>query len=260
MLIFGLFKNVGRLCVALTLMLFLGGLAGISPVGAAGRTNLPALQQQAEVDLNGNGKPEKITFNTDPKTHKFTITVAGSSQSGDYEPDIGTPEGFAIVDIDKTDKYREIVVRCPGASDADDYYIFAYDGKKLNKIGKFSRSVEFPGDGSVRVEDWAGFWVTHDKYVLERPKHTLKKVPQEFYYVGVPATVEKIFPIYTNPNKQTVVANVKPKSKVMILLCAPFNENSEGPKWYLLKTEDNLIGWIKEEIIQDSLGGISWAG
>ena len=94
MLIFGLFKNVGRLCVALTLMLFLGGLAGISPVGAAGRTDLPALQQQAEVDLNGNGKPEKITFNTDPKTHKFTITVAGSSQSGDYEPDYGTQRGL----------------------------------------------------------------------------------------------------------------------------------------------------------------------
>jgi hypothetical protein len=258
LLIFGLFKNVGRLCVALALMLFLGGLAGISPAGAAGKTNLPALQQQGEVDLDGNGKPEKITFNTDPKTKKFTITVAGSSQSGDYEPDIGTPEGFAIVKIDKTDKYREIVVRCPQASDADDNYIFAYDGKKLNKIGKFSRSVEFPGDGSVRVEDWAGFWVTHDKYVLERPKQTLKKVPQEFYYVGVPATVNKTFPIYTTPNKQTVVANVKPGSKVIILLCAaPFTENS---KWYLLKTEDNLIGWIKEEIIQDRLGGISWAG
>ena len=239
---------------------FPGRLGWLSPVGAADRTDLSALQQQAEVDLNGNGKPEKITFNTDPKTQKFTITVAGSSQSGDYEPDFGIPKGFALVKIDKTDKYREIIIMCPRASDANMYYIFAYDGTSLNKIGEFSRSVEFPGDGSVLVDDWEGFWVIHDTYVLEKPQHTLKKVPQEFYYVGVPATVKKTFPIYSTPNEPTVVANVKPKSKVMILLCAPFKENLEGPKWYLLKTETGLIGWIKEEIIQDRLGGISWAG
>ncbi|MDR3567207.1 MAG: hypothetical protein P4L43_04190 [Syntrophobacteraceae bacterium] len=258
MTIFGLLKNVGKLFVALILMLFLGGLAGIGPVGAAGRTNQSALQKQAEVDLNGDGTAEKITFTTDTKTNKFTIAVAGSSQSVEYEVPDDPPKGFSIVAIDKTDKYREIVVDCPGESDADTYYIFAYDGKRLDKIGAFSRSVDFPGDGSVRVEDWTGFWSSHDKYVLDRRKHTLKKVPQEFYYVGVSATVKKTFPMYTAPNQQTVVANVEPGSKVMILLSpAPL---PEGSRWYLLKTADNLVGWIKEETMQDHLDGIPWAG
>lgn len=256
MVISGLFKNAERLCVALTLILFLGGLAGVRLVGASETPKRQDLLQQAEVDLNGDGKSERITFNIDPKAGKFTITVAGSSQSGKFES-ANPPEGFAIVDIDKEDKYKEIFVRCWGDNDIYENYIFAYDGKTLNRIGQFTGEVEFPGDGIVRVKTWEGFWKIHNKYVLERPKHTLKKVPQEFYYVGVSATVKKTFPIYATRKDQTMVANVKPGSGVIILLCAPFQEN---PKWYLLKTDTGLIGWIKGKIInQDNLDGIPWA-
>lgn len=257
MLIRGLLKNAGRVGVALTLMLFLGGLAGVSPVDATGTpSSSDKLLQQAEVDLNGDGKSEKITFDLNPKTHKFVITLAGSSQSGEYED---PPKGFAIVDIDQNDKYKEIVVMCPGSSDANVHYIFAYDGNNLNKIGQFTRFVEFPGHGMVRVEDHGGFWAVRDKYVLDKSNHTLKKVPQEFYYVGVPATVKKSFPLYATRDGKTVVANVRPGSQVLILLCAPFQEE-KGPEWYLLKSETGLIGWAKEKIFQEHLDGIPWAG
>jgi hypothetical protein len=254
----GLFKNIGTLGVALTLLVFTGTLATPRLAGAAGPTSTPAIQTHADADLDGSGKPRKITFTIDSKTNRFTLTVAGSSLSLPYEIPEDPPKGFSMVAIDKADKYREIVVRCPGESDADTYLIFAYYGNELYKLAELSRSVEFPGDGSVRVEDWNGFWTAHDKYVLDMAKHTLNKVHQEFYYVGKPASVKKAFPIYTTPNKQTVVTNVTPGSKVIILLsAAPL---TEGAKWYLLKTEDNLVGWVKEEIIQDHLDGIAWAG
>jgi len=262
MLISGLFGpravRGGRLCAAVTMMLFLGALAYVSTVGATEKQRLPDKPlEQAEVDLNGDGKSEKITFAVKPKELKFVITVAGSSQTGEFEDGGDPPEGFTIIDIDKNDQYKEIVVVCPAASDAHVHYIFAYDGRSLKKIGRFTRFVEFPGNGIVRVQEWAGFWVVHDKYVLDGPKHTLKKVPQEFYYVGVPATVKKTFPVYATRNDKTVVAYVRPKSSVIILLCAPFRER---PEWYILKTETGLIGWVKEEIFQEHLDGIPWAG
>jgi hypothetical protein len=258
MLIIGPYRNLASLGVALALLLFAGGLGGANSVAATGGTPPPALQTHAEVDLNGNGKPEKITFKVDPQTNKFIITVATSSLTGQYEIPEAPPKGFSIVAIDTKDKNREIVVSCPGESDADTYYIFAYSANKLYKLGELSRSVEFPGDGSVRAEDWNGFWVSHDNYVLDMPKHTLNKVHQQFYYVGASATVKKPFPIYTAPDKQTTVTNVPPGSKVIILLCA--DPLAKTTKWYLLKTGDNLVGWVKEEIIQDRLGGIPWAG
>lgn len=250
------FKTAGRLCAALGLMLFTGGIPGVSPICAVAKTPAPAVQKQAEVDLDGSGKPQKITCSIDEKKSTFTLTVAGSSQSMQY--DYGTPEGFSIVAIDKADKHRQIVVMIPGASDESTFSIFSYEGNKLHKLGELSRSVEFPGDGSVLVQDWSGFWTMHDKYVLDGPTQTLKKAPQPFYYVGMPATVKKTFSLYASPGKQAVVANAKRGSKVTILLCDDhFNKDM---KWYLLKTSDNLIGWIKEETIQDALDGIRWAG
>lgn len=238
-------------------LIFLGGLGGVTPAAAGGTPNPPGeVLQQAEMDLNGDGTSENITFSLNPATEKFVITVAGSRQSGAFESD-DPPQGFTIIDIDKNDKYKEIMVMCPGSSDAHVYYLFAYDGKRLNKIGQLTRSLDFPGDGIVRVQDWAGFWVKHDKYVLDRPRHFLKKVPQEFYYVGVPATVKKTFPIYATRNDKTVVAKVRPQSKVIILLCASFQET---PQWYILKTETGLVGWVREEIFQEHLEGIPWAG
>jgi len=262
MLISGLFGHKavwgGRLGAAVTMMLFVGALACVGTAWATEKPSPPDKPlQRAEVDLNGDGKSEKITFAVNPKELKFVITVAGSSQTGEYEEEDDPPKGFTIIDLDKNDKYKEIVVKCPGPSDADVYYIFAYDGQSLNKIGQFPRYVQFPGDGIVRVQDWAGFWVIHDKYILDRPTHTLKKVPQEFYYVGVPAAVKKTFCVYATRNDKTVVAYLRPKSRVIILLCAPFRER---PEWYILKTETGLIGWVKKEIFQEHLDGIPWAG
>lgn len=57
MLIREFFKHFGRLFTALGLMLFTGGMACFSPIYAAGKTPPPAIQKQAEVDLNGSGKP-----------------------------------------------------------------------------------------------------------------------------------------------------------------------------------------------------------
>jgi len=81
------------------------------------------------------------------------------------ELSMGGADGFIIIDIDTSDKYKEIAVHTPGPSDDDEYIIYWYDGNSIKEVGRVSRWPTFPGNGIVYVDDWMGFWMKRDKCI-----------------------------------------------------------------------------------------------
>ena len=190
----------------------------------------------AQADLNGDGKKEKISLQI-KEDGPFVLQIAKASVKGRLSYDV---EGFQLVDIDKKDKYVEVAVYTPGPSDDDEYLIYWYDGKAIKEMGHLERWPTFTGNGVVYVDDWKGFWKSTDKYVLDQKTRTLKRVPQEFYYVGLETTVGASIPIYETRKSSAVVANLQPKSKALILLYS-----QDG--YYLIKSVTGLVGWVKDE-------------
>ena len=199
------------------------------------------IQLHASTDLNGDGRSEEISLT--PLTRRggraFTLTVNGSSVTDKLGDQV---DGFLIVDIDENDRYKEVAVHTPGPSDDDEYFYFWYNGKELHRSGKVARWPSLLGHGIVLVKDWHGFWARTKKYVLTAG-HTLKLLPQEFYWVGVEGPARKGFPIYSTRDADRVQANVRPGSKVLVVLC---DCRGSYQQWqYLLKTEHGQLGWVQ---------------
>jgi hypothetical protein len=206
----------------------------------------------AQEDLNGDSKIEDIVLTTNTELGGFVLKMDKFSKKGKFQSALEDVDGFIIVDIDKTDKYKEVAVHTPGPSSDDEYLIFWYDGKAIKEMGYLSRWPIFYGNGIVNVDAWMGFWSIREKYVLDKKSRTLQQVPQEFYYVGVEAEVIETFPIYKTRAASQVVANLKPKSECLILVCDP-SPVQYGDDWYLIKSATGLVGWTRGKAIYDKL-------
>lgn len=220
--------------------------------------------KSAEIDLNGDGKLEKVFISIPkPQAGDFILKVNEISiQSKLWD----VPDGFIVVDVDTTDQYKEIAVHTPGPSADDEYLIFWYNGKSIMQMGKLSRWPEFLGNGIVIVGNLMGFWTIKQKYVLNKEKRILEYIPQELYFVGQEVTVTKGFRIYKSIMDTTIIFNFEPKEKTVILLYTPsvkFNDPNRKvddfySDWYLLKSETGIVGWARLKSFKDKLSGWLW--
>jgi len=221
----------------------------------------------AKEDLNGNGKMEQISIYVIEGTyHNFVLSINEDSIRAKLFS--GTPDGFTIVDIDTMDQYQEIAVHTPGPSSDDEYLIFGYNGISIKEMGRLSRWPKFFGNGIVIVKDWMGFWAKKEKYVLNQKARTLQLIPQDLYYVGIETTVRQSFPICRTREDSTVVVDLEPKSKVIVLLCDPSPTHCKEEMrdviddyycdWYFIKSETGIVGWARLKLFWDKLG-LNWA-
>lgn len=142
--------------------------------------NEQRLMWNAKVDLNGDGKPETVRL-TKLDGGSFRLHINQATVEGSLGDEV---EGFYIADVNKKDKYREIVVYTPGPSDDDEHLLFWFDGKRIHKMGRLMRWLKYLGNGIVLANDWMDFWTITRKYVLTKERKFVE-VTQEFYYVGV---------------------------------------------------------------------------
>jgi hypothetical protein len=202
------------------------------------------LMWSAKVDLNGDGKPETIRL-VKLEGAKFRLNINQDTVEGTLGDEA---EGFYIADVDKSDKYREVVVYTPGPSDDHEHVFFWFDGKRIRKMGRLMRLLKFLGNGIVLADDWMGFWIITRKYVLTKDRK-LVEVPQEFYYVGVAGKVSKPLTLYRTRQTKQVLATLRVGSQAEIVL-------SDGKGWYLVKSENRLLGWVKEESLMNSMSNL----
>lgn len=217
-----------------------------------------AFTRTVKADLTGSGKNDVIILTEKVErtpVDVFYLLTVNDSSIKIYIDTGGTPK-LSIVAIDDTDKHREIVVNATGPDDQDEYWIYWYDGKTIRLIDELWW-VTFSGHGFLYAGDHIGFWFQQDKYVLNKQTMKLDVVEQPYYYVGVEASVITSIPLYTKKGGTTVVANLKPKSKVIVLLYDPIPLDQQkkkiGSDWYLIKTESGLVGWASEANFREAL-------
>ncbi len=225
----------------------------ISLLLLAGAGRAQELIFEESVDLNSDDKIEQINLKIiQGTTNQFILKVADKEYKDGFS-DEGI-DGFRIIDINKYDKFKEVVVHSPGSSDDDEYIIFWYDGENIIKMDRLARWPKFLGNGILYVDNWEDFWVRRDKWVLDDNSRILYPVPQFAYYVGVKIKVVNGFSIYRDKDLKETVALLSKDSEIELLLCDISADN-----WfdylYLIKSGSGLTGWAKfEEIYNNSTG------
>lgn len=211
---------------------------GTTPLKPAAQ-NAHGYVTSAVVDLNGDGKAERISLSSLTDRGDFLLQVGPASVRGRLGYLVG---GFRIVDIDAADKYREIAVHTPGPSDDFEWLVYWYDGKAIRQVAHLARFPRFTGAGIVYVRDWMGWWWKSERYVLDPKTHTLRMTSQ-MYHVGVRARVNTGFPLYAGRNSKSVIANLRVNSAALIMLWEPKS------KWYVVKSESDIVGWAQEGVL-----------
>jgi hypothetical protein len=217
-------------------------------------------------DLDGNGRKEKVWV-TLAKVSKNLTDHSTLHVDKAEVPFYGEYDGLEIVDIDRSDRYKEIDVRTYSGSDAVDHRIYWYDGKSIQKTADLSWRVEYKGNGIVLNRASTCYVAITDKYVLDKKSRKLTLVPQEMYYVGTQHKVAQSFPIYYSRQSKSVVANVETNSTITVLVYVPNQAARKSPgkydvmqEWFLIKTQSGLLGWVRLQTLSQYVQGMQGAG
>lgn len=229
---------------------------------ACAKTKIPA---PATVDLDGNGHKEKVWIAAvnDTKDHVDHCILHVDKAEVPVYGELG---GLAIIDVDRSDAYKEIDVWTYSGSDMADHSIYWYDGAKIHKMADLSWSVDYRGNGIVLNSSWTGYVAITNKYILNKKARTLELVPQEMYYIGAAHKTAERFPIYYSRQSKSVVATVERNSTITILVYVPAPPGTDLDKhdmmqdWFLIKTQSGLLGWVRLQTLAEYVEGMQGAG
>ncbi|RYZ37143.1 MAG: hypothetical protein EOO71_29155 [Myxococcaceae bacterium] len=233
-------------------------LLSAAPAGAQPGARNDAPVKSANVDLDGDGKPDAVSL-TPGADGKFTLNVGAATVHGNAAGN--EVSGFTVVDLDTGDKWKELLVHSVGDVDDDHrFFLYGYDGKGVKALGDVRALTEAKGNGIVLVDTWMGFWHRREKYALDRKAWKLNLVPQELYAVGVEATVKKSFPLAQARTGSAVVATTAQGSKVQVMAASVPAKGDADDVWYLVRSSSGLLGWVRGKALVECTEGLPLAG
>ena len=222
--------------------------------------NISVIMKQYPATLYNEGNPYETTISI------FTLTVEGYSVSDTlpYEDSFGVE----LIDINKGDKSKEILISSGGAPDYN-FWVYKYSNGLVQLLESDYYQEFIPdGSGSVTVVQWAGFCVLKDKLTLSKDGTKLEKVKVDFYPIkytfdedglekDYKVTAVKSFKIYKdrNPNCKVKFEIVKDYIKYTV---TGYDENSVVTE--IKKGEKVIItGYDSKYVtVRDSGGEESW--
>ena len=197
------------------------------------------LENTVEVDLDGDGKNEKVFYSLDD----FKINDVS------YKKDIETlvyednPDEYSyiIVDLDKSDNQKEIVLKSEGPSDDPSAHIFTYKNG-LVKLGGLPAFVSyydsFDGKGNIYADvrlDILQTWFAPETWSLKN-NEIVRNTDHIYYPRPRTVTLKVDLPVYKDMNsKETTI--IKPQ-KVTIT-------QTDNKQFCYLEAEDGSKGWFK---------------
>jgi hypothetical protein len=221
------------------------------------------LAQQAEpvkstsADLNGDGKPEVISLQWEEGQPQFVLKVGNATARGDAKDT--EVHGVSIIDIDGSDKRKEVAVHAGMTDDDQRTFVYAFDGKALKALGSVPALTEVKGNSIILSDSWQGFWNKRDKFVLDAKAGKLSEVPQELYFVGAEATVKQSFPLARSRTDKSPLAQLAQGSKIQVLAAWPPGR-AGGLYLYLVKSSTGLLGWATVTDLMEKTEGLPLAG
>lgn len=222
-----------------------------------------------KADLNYDGKEEVIKFVTDEAKPGFILKVNNSEETDVFE--YGYYRSIDIIDMDRNDNLKEIVVK--GIGDSDNLEMFFYqfiDGKIIScGIIKGYNGYETKGDKELTVSGWMGFWAIEHEYKFDSQNKSLTHIQKEFYDVNIECEVKNPFPVLTDRYDQSPVSSLLKTGTKIKLVKADITpkcrmtdgyEDEDNCDWYLIRTSEGAEGWCRLKDFRDNVDGLIWAG
>ena len=233
-----------------------------------------------KVDLNDDNKIDHISINFELENGYYSELYTLNVNDLIYKDTVYNASEFnaEIVDLDKTDEYKEIAL-FSWADPAQYCQIIRYDGKSLIDLGEMwtTDGYDFSGNGNVIASHWRGFWEAEVNYVLDEDLQKLILVYKDEYNLDDDwsksleiTTLEKIILLKSKDMNSNLSVTIAPGTGIHILKAdirnsSVFDENkaeyyNEDYHWYYIKTDNGDSGWIMLKDFRDKVEGIPWAG
>jgi hypothetical protein len=220
-------------------------------------------------DLNFDRNEETINCSYNEASQGFTLQIGNAKLTGTFIDSYDM--GIEIIDINKNDNLREVLIKGYGSSDQNDMYFYQYIDGKIVECGHLPSNfgVESTGSSQLTETGWMGFWDIKIKYDFDTRKKTLTKIEEEFYMVNRECEVKNPFRLLTGrDDNPSIAVSLVPKTKLTIIkaditpVCPEVNGYSDDMMcdWFLIKTSDGKQGWCRLKDFYENVDGLVWAG
>jgi hypothetical protein len=220
-------------------------------------------------DLNFDRVEEKISCSYSEAAQEFTLRINNESVSGTfYDASMYVVE---VIDINRNDNLKEVIVKGYGNSDQLDMFFYQYIDGKIIPCGHLPSNygIETTGNGKITEDAWMGFWSAKFKYDFDTKNKTITKIDEEFYEVKQECEVKNPFKLLVKRDDNSDVAvTLTPKTKLTIIKAdiSPKCNYANGEvddftcDWYYFVTPEGKQGWCRLRDFQENVDGLLWAG
>jgi hypothetical protein len=224
----------------------------------ADKTNVKIAQQVKEkdiygpdhkvlIDLNGDEIKEEIEYRLlavaeDGQNVKTQLLINGIGVVFEGDP----VSHFAVVDIDRNDNYKEIIISDYGPSHDYTSKFYSYKEGKIVHIGTtggiFEDGIELDEKGSFSARTRADILQTwwFDKQYRLNAEHQIEEVPADIYWSEALVYVRKTFKVYSEKDVKSNQFQVKEGTTLAII-------GHDNKKWCKVKTSSGKEGWFRVE-------------
>lgn len=221
------------------------------------------------IDLNFDREEEKISCSYNEGTLEFTLKINNAVVNEKFMDSYDC--ALEIIDINRNDNLKEVLVKGYGNSDQSDMYFYQFINGKIVPCGHLPSNfgIEVAGNSGITEYAWMGFWTAKLKYDFDSKKKTITKIEEEFYDVKQDCEVKSPFKLLAkrDDNSETAVT-LTPKTKLTIIKAdiSPVCKYEDGTDddfscdWYYFKTADGKYGWCRLKDFQQNVDGLIWAG
>ncbi|MFH0778592.1 MAG: hypothetical protein V2A71_08180 [Candidatus Eisenbacteria bacterium] len=207
--------------------------------------------ERDDVDLDGDGRLDYLTVvcfgkpGAHAEYHGFVVAVNGMTIEGSGSYLDGKIE---IVDIDSTDKFKEIAIPESGPSDDYGVHVVRYAGRVPAILGHvpgalyWNNEVVFDGSGVVkgscrgRILDT---WFSRCEFRLGESGQ-LVSIPKDLYEMNRRVKLKVDLPIQKSRSDTTRVAVLREGDSAVIL-------QTDNEKWCLIEGKGGTKGWFEVE-------------
>lgn len=194
----------------------------------------------AAVDLNGDGRSDRVSVEFDDREGRYTVEVNEARFSA-YG--LGLRGQFSVVDVDTTDRFLEIAVPEDGESSDWQTTFLRYDGHSVKSVGTlpgtFNHSLRVDGSGVVHTKARSEFlqtWFYPVAYTVS--KSLLAPIVQDYYPMGTRCRARLRFPLFARPAGEVVIGTIASGDSVTIVAC-------DLSRWCIAQMKDGTWGWFQ---------------
>ncbi|WNG35372.1 hypothetical protein F0U61_18120 [Archangium violaceum] len=214
----------------------------------APRDTAPRLS--ANVDVTGDGRPEKLSLEP-VSTSRFRLTV-GKAQ---VEAELTGVRGFTVIDLDASDKRREVLVHAESQGLAR-YRLFRWENQALQELPLPPGTPSASGNGFLLCDVPVNGWLRRDKYVYDASKPSFTEVPQALYAVGKELEARSGLPLRMPPGEEW---RLESGSRFTLLAFKPAPDaprETDAGGWYLVQPPPNSrgpMGWASAVAVAEAM-------